>query len=272
MNSLVVLRSLLALVLASPCASAQSISVLQGAIAKLKPTYFWDFDNNLTSAGAAGPAVLQSQGGGFVADFDGRDSGAQGFVTSKDGLVLSGDPITGGGEAKTEADGTGSIFLLFRSFETIPRGQRFLLSQGSKPSEAHNMLGLFIQAETAPVEPGALALRVGNAQFVVATASELASRGWHFIAFSWDEVRNKDQVRWYFGPVGGDVTRTGAGSLSQRAVVGNDGPFAIGFSEAVDSSAFRDPNQPGALDAFAIFDRELKPEEIKALVATLRLK
>ncbi len=264
------LLSGLALALCAVSLRGQGVAQVQTALAQLKPTYFWTFDRTHVSAGSAGAAALQPQGGRFVADFDGKEAAAQAFETTGDGLVFPGDPITGGGQANVDADGTGSIFLFFRAFEKAPRGQRFLFAQGGKSTEAQSALALFIQSETAPADPGALVARAGNAQFVVAPSSELAPGGWHFFAMSWDEARRTEQVRWYFGPVGGEVSRSGSSNLTQRAVVGNDGPFSIGFCEVVDSSAFREPNHPGALDAFAIFDRELKPEEIKALAALLR--
>lgn len=252
---------LIAIVGAGLSLPAQTLSQYQSTVNSHGPATYFTFDGTLEDS--ISNVVLNVAGatGVFAPDAFGNQGTARAFVGTSDGLSSGADVIPGGGAPDPEAAGTGSIVLLFAALDLAPSGQRFILSQGNSSGNG-NACSLFVENQSNP-DPGSLKLRIGNGTHVILPGDEFVRAAWYYLAITYDESRDDDEVNWYLGRLGGELN-SGVINMGNDAVVGDDGTVHIGNNGG--SAAFRDGTAPasvGRIDELAIWDRELTEAEVQ---------
>lgn len=243
----------------------------QEVVTAQNPAHHYQLDASLADASGGGPDLDPTgPSGRFVEDAIGNAQSAWSYSASTDALVSTADLFNGGGPgADPSATGTGTISFQFRMLDdTNNTGQRYLFSQGGT-SGTRNQLALFIENDNkANGSPNSLKLRVGNGPTTaILPPAELVPGAWHYFAMTYNEARDNDpgEVLWYAGSAGGTL-RSGAINIGNDAVVGDNGPIAVGNRMAsgnVGTSGFRNPGS-GAVDEFAVWRYELSEGQVAA--------
>jgi hypothetical protein len=97
----------------------------------------------------------------------------------------------------------------------------------------------------------------------------LALSTWYYLATTWNEARNSDEVHWSLGAINSSLTGS-IFNLNNVSVIGNNGTFTIGNSSPAGSGGFVQTSaNPGRIDELAIYDHELTAEAISTQFAAI---
>ncbi len=230
-------------------------------------------DSSLANAGTDPnrlPLVKPTTGGAtdgyFTTDLFDKGYGAFAFrhEVNTDALETQRDVINGGDPTSK----SGSVSLLFRSLTGQADAKRYLFCQkGSSSVE----LGVYFGPEEGLNSPAGLKVQIGTKTVTILPNSAIVFETWYYLAITWDEARDANEVKWYLGRAGGTLTSDQQPpiDLADTAVVGNSTTVYLGCRPNANNwSSFRQPGD-GALDEVAFWNRELTADEIAAQFAVL---
>ena len=221
------------------------LSDYQALIQSQTPDYWFRLDNSFINRGVLPAPDLASSGGSFSQDVA-RVAASAYYVSAVNGYLRQPNDIV---------SPTGSISLLFRTPDVPLTGFRHLLGQGVDTATSNSFNITFNNAN--------LVFRMGNGQATLVSGPPAAG-SWYYFAATWDEARDAEEVKWYFGKAGTTLVSSNL-NMVDTALIGNDGPFFVGNRDDVAAAAWRmSVAAPGAVDEVALWGRELLSTEVAA--------
>ncbi len=256
---------------------AQSGNEFQKAIAACDPVYWYRLDNSPANSGSGGNVPLTQVETSFANGFFDQPATALQF-NSPAAKAHSGstDVVSGGGSGPDAAAGTeGSLVILFKT-PTAPDGktptQHYLFRDQTGSAANKNQLGLFLTSDGAEsAQTWRLGLNFGGMSSSTLSAG-LEPDTWYFLAIGWNEARNDSEARVFLGRAGDSklMVNNAPRDVSDDSVVGANSVFNLGnFSNTNTTSGFISGQNPGLIDEFATFNRELSQRDVLSLFSAL---
>jgi hypothetical protein len=262
-----------ALLLSTLCcasiASAQDLVSYQAAVSAQSPNMYYKLDGTLEDAVTSGNTLtVNGLYGTFIYDALRNADKAYAVYTNTDALIISADPINGGGAgADAAASGKGSVSFLFRTLTQLAAYDRWVFSQQENTPVEPNSLGMHFESNTG-ADPSALMLHAGDASVAILSSNSIALGSWYFFTVTWDESRDAGEVKWYLGQLGKTLA-SGTIDIANDAVIGDNASFIIGNGRRLEDALKESGNDHGTLDEIAFWNRELSSEQVAGLFSTL---
>jgi len=220
----------------------------QATILAQTPDYWFMLDNDLANSGSMPAPDLAASGGTFSPDEEGAANSAFDIVDFNGSLQQANDVVPS----------MGSFSMLVRTPDQPFSGTRHLLAQGSSTGTDNAFNVIYNNAD--------LLWRLGGKSLTLVSGAP-AVGSWYYIAATWDESRDVNEVKYYFGPVGGMLS-SGTLDIDNADVIGDGGAVTFGNKDASSGVAWRQPSNPGTLDEIAFWMRELSEPEVIAQFAS----